>query len=238
MRGSRRCTSGEDAALRPRAYAPKLEERSEQCSTLDHGRRIQVVSFRQTHRSIPIFGARATVELDDQANLVAARAKLGRVDGVSETPQLRQLPRSTSSSHRWHARYKASTALRNASQPNPPPLTFFHDRAKEKWHLAYVFSDIPSVPAHWRSAKRAGAKKRTAKATRNSTRGTASSSPRERFPRARLPGRCPRRQHRLLLQRVAVRQEGGQEEERAGAKKQVMVSVRGRGVDEDGVDQN
>ena len=40
------------------------------------------------HRSIPIFGSRATVELDDANNLVAARAKLGRVEGVSQTPGL------------------------------------------------------------------------------------------------------------------------------------------------------
>ena len=149
--------AAEDGALRPRAYAPRLEERSQQCSTVDAHRRIQVVSFRQMHRSIPIFGSRATVELDDANNLVAARAKLGRVEGVTPTPGLsvdEALSKLLTSVAPLDE--KATTALARRVATVPPPLTFFFDRPQREWHLAYVFSDVPAVPASWRSAKRAG----------------------------------------------------------------------------------
>ena len=237
-RGAVAARPKEDTALRPRAYAPKLEERSQQCSTLDHDRHIQVVSFRQTHRSIPIFGARATVELDDQANLVAARAKLGRVDGVSETPQLSPtaaLDKLLSSVAALDT--KASTALRKRVAANPPPLTFFYDRAQPKWHLAYVFSEIPSVPAHWQSAKRAGAKKRTAKAARKFHSRHGVSSPRERFPVLDYLVDAHDGSIVYYYSVSPFARKAAKKKQVRRAKKKVMLFVRGRGVDEDGIDQ-
>jgi bacillolysin/neutral peptidase B len=222
---------GEDAVPRPRAYAPRLEERSQQCSTLDADRRIQVVSFRQTHRSIPIFGSRTTVELDDANNLVAARAKLGRVDGVSETPDLsaqaafvRLLPAVAPLDA------KASAALAKRVATDPPALTFFYDRPQHKWHLAYIFSDVPAVPATWSSANQAGTKKRTKAGKKSHSKHGSASSPRERFP---------------ILDYLVDAHDGSivyyysvSPAAKKAAKKRVPeMFVRGRGVDEDGIDQ-
>jgi hypothetical protein len=231
-------SSREDRALRPRAYAPKLEERSQQCSTLDRGRRIQVVSFRQTHRSIPIFGARATVELDEQSHLVAARAKLGRVEGVSERPQLSAraaLNKLLLSVAPLAA--KESTALGKRVASDPPPLTFFYDRAQRKWHLAYVFSDIPSVPAHWRSAKRAGARERKRKAGRRFHSRHGVSSPRERFPVLDYLVDAHDGSVVYYYSVSPFARKSARKKRVRGATKSVPVFVRGRGIDEDGNDQ-
>ena len=228
----------EDTILRPRAYAPRLEERSQQCSTIGDNRRIQVVSFRQMHRSIPIFGTRATVELDDANNLVAARAKLGRVEGVSSTPDLSpkaafdKLLASVAPLDQ-----QASTALAKRLSTAPPPLTFFFDRPKKQWHLAYIFSDVAAVPASWKRAQRAGAKKRTAKVgSRSRSRHGGASSPRERFPVLDYlidahDG------HIVYYYSVSPSAKKAARKAKRAKKRVLEMFVRGRGVDENGVDQ-
>jgi Zn-dependent metalloprotease len=225
-----------DGAMRPRAYAPRLEERSQQCSTLDDNRRIQVVSFRQMHRSIPIFGSRATVELDEANNLVAARAKLGRVDGVSNTPDLT----ATVALDKLLASVaplddKASKELATRVASDPPPLTFFYDRPKKKWHLAYVFSDVPAVPASWRSAKSAGAKKRTATNGRIShMKHGGASSPRERFP---MLDYLVDAHDGTIVYYYSVSPAAKKAARKTAKKRVPEMFVRGRGLDEDGTDQ-
>ena len=230
-----------DAAPRPRAYAPKLEERSHQRSTLDDNRQIQVVSYRQTHRSIPVFGSRATVELDAANNLVAAHAKLGRVEGVSDTPQLSAKDALASLlTSVAPLDDKASKALGTRVATDPPPLTFFYDRPQKKWHLAYIFGDIPAVPASWKSAKRAAAKKRTmtAEQRRRSKHGGAT-GPRERFPM--LDYLVDAHNGSIVYYysvSPAAKRKTPRKTARKAAKKAVPeMFVRGRGLDEDGIDQ-
>jgi bacillolysin len=159
------------AAPRARAYAPALKAQSVQSSRITSDRHIDVVSFQQLHRSIPIFGSRATVEIGDAEHLVAARAKLGRVErvsqkaGLSRTAALRKLLEGVAPLKRDEV-----SELTAQVRKTPPPLTFFHDRAKNTWHLAYVFSDVPSVPVAWTRRKR-------------QARHGCATSPRERFPR-------------------------------------------------------
>lgn len=238
-RAAARARPDEDTVLRPRAYAPRLEERSQQCSTIDDHRRIQVVSFRQMHRSIPIFGTRATVELDDANNLVAARAKLGRVEGVSSTPGLS----SKAAFGKLLAAVapldqQASKQLAKRVATDPPPLTFFYDRPEKKWHLAYIFSDVPAVPASWKNAHRAGAKKRTAKTRMKSKHGGAS-TPRERFPV--LDYLIDAHDGRVVYYysvSPSAKKAAKKTAKKKRAKKIVPeIFVRGRGVDENGVDQ-
>ncbi len=221
-------TGAAEPAPRARAYAPALLAQSVQCSTLNGDQRIQVVGFQQTHRSIPIFGSRATVELDDASNLVAARAKLGRVEGVSQTPDLSAttaLTKLLTSVAPLSDEAASSLAKRVAAEP--PPLTFFHDRARDKWHLAYVFSDIPAVPGTWSSAKRSAAKKGTTKAAKRRSKHGSASSPRERFPR---------------LDYLVDAHDGSivyyySVSPTAKKRKAPETWVAGRGVDEDGVEQ-
>ena len=240
-RGAARVRAGEDTAMRPRAYAPRLEERSQQCSTVEGDRRIQLVSFRQTHRSIPIFGSRATVELDDANNLVAARAKLGRVEGVSETPDLSPkaaLGKLLTSIAPLAA--SDSAALTKRVAKTPPPLTFFYDRPQRLWHLAYVFNDVPAVPATWRRAGRSGAKKRTATDRRKFHSRHGASSPRERFPV--LDYLIDAHDGSLVYYYSVspMAKKAAKKAKKAAAKGVKLlpeIFVRGRGVDEDGVDQ-
>lgn len=201
-------------APRARAYAPALQAQSVQISPLTTGRSIEVVSFQQMHRSIPIFGSRATVELDDANNMVAARAKLGRVSGVSQTPDLSAkaaLDKLFTSVAQLSDEARSKITKQVAAEP--PPLTFFHDRAKDTWHLAYVFSDIPAVPASWVSAKK------------HSKHGSAS-SPRERFPR--LDYLVDAHDGRIVYYYSVS--------PTAAKKKLPEMSVKGLGIDEDGVE--
>ena len=215
-------------APRARAYAPALEAQSVQSSSLSAGHSIQVVSFQQMHRSIPIFGTRATVELDDANNMVAARAKLGRVSGVSPSPDLSPkaaLDKLFEAVAPLDGEASSKIAKRVAAEP--PLLTFFHDRAKDHWHLAYVFSDIPAVPAAWHSAKKSAAKKRAAKVAKRWNHGSAS-SPRERFPR--LDYLVDANDGRIVYYYSVS--------PTAAKKKALEMWVAGRGVDEDGVEQS
>jgi bacillolysin/neutral peptidase B len=163
---------------RARSHAPTLKRQETQVSPLTADEAIHVVSFTQLHAQIPIFGTRAIVELDDEHDLVAARAKLARVDGVSPVPALTAEQAFESLS--TFARIGSGDGG-NATESRPAPqLTFYHDRANDRWHLAYLFSSIQGLPASWRTTTRQtrpGAKRRIVPDGHR-----MGPSPRQRFP--------------------------------------------------------
>jgi bacillolysin len=136
-----------------RSYAPTLTEDEVQVSRLPSERDLHVVSFTQTHAAIPIFGTRAVIELDADEQLIAARAKLARVDGVSPTPKLSAqqaraaLAKAVPAAKRFKARRRTDA----------PSLTFFHDREHKRWRLTYLFSAVPGLPSSWEAQAKRGA---------------------------------------------------------------------------------
>jgi bacillolysin/neutral peptidase B len=164
-------------APRARSYAPTLQRQETQVSSITEGHRIHLVGFTQMHAQIPIFGTRAVIELDDAHNLVAARAKLARVNGVSPLPTL--TPAQAFESLSKFARISAEGTHADVETRAAPQLTFYHDRETDRWHLAYVFADVPGLPAAWAE------KKSRARAKRGIVRDGhgLGPSPRQRFPR-------------------------------------------------------
>lgn len=103
----------------------------------------RLVSFEQTHHSIPVFGSRATVELSETRVLVGADASLQYVQNVKPIPSLSQ-----SEALSKIAAFTA-TAIDEAEM-EPPELQFFQDDREEdrpvSWHLVWLFRDVPAVP--------------------------------------------------------------------------------------------
>jgi bacillolysin len=156
---------------RARAYAPALATERVQTSRLTDNRRVRVVSFQQTHRKIPIFGSRAIVEIDQNDNMLAARARLGRVYDVSPKPKL-SAKKALAGLWAQIDELSKEEAKDVAKRNQDAPLTFFYNRRQDKWHLAYVVSDVPARPKPNRNGKRKAHPHRHGK----------SGSPRERFP--------------------------------------------------------
>ncbi|HKP55739.1 MAG TPA: M4 family metallopeptidase [Polyangiales bacterium] len=153
------------ATPRARSHAPTLADEEIQRSSLPNHEDIRVVSFTQTHAAIPIFGTRAVLELDPNEQLVAARAKLARVDGVSPIPQL-------SVQQARAALAKQVPAAKSQDPRTSAQLTFFHDREHGRWRLTYLFPSIEGLP-----------RKRAKHSRRSKQKNCAlASSPRSRSP--------------------------------------------------------
>lgn len=99
-----------------------------------------VVRFGQTAGAIPIFGTGAVVEVDANLDLLGMDAELQVVEGVS--------PLAALSPAQARDRIAAFVQKPPASIPadRAPELTYFHDDAAERWHLAYYFRDVPATP--------------------------------------------------------------------------------------------
>jgi bacillolysin len=98
----------------------------------------RLVSFGQTHEDIPVFGARAVVELTADRELVAAEGELGDVSGISPEPRLSQ--------HEALARVERLTGAQLADEPVKSQLTWFRRADDETWHLAWLLYDLPAEP--------------------------------------------------------------------------------------------
>lgn len=101
----------------------------------------KTVEFQQTEKSIPIFGAKAIVEIDKiEKSLVSIEASL------SEKPDASPI-----------AEIAPDLALRRIIEfchlidpidhlESPPELVFFPDYENDKWRLAYHFINFPAFP--------------------------------------------------------------------------------------------
>jgi Zn-dependent metalloprotease len=160
-------------AVVTRNYAPQLVQTTTQVSNFTKTRQVHVVCFHQTHRAIPIFGTRAVVEVDDSGKLIAAQAKLANVTGVAPTAAL--TPDKASAT--LAGLLKLAPKNRKELSKQETSLTFFHDRPSDKWHLAYLFRDIPALPPKAGTPATAAEKK-----IGRHGHGLAG-DPRQRFPR-------------------------------------------------------
>ena len=144
-----------EAAVAP-VESPTLVHHRTQVSPLTKDASVHVVSFAQTHDKIPIFGANAVVELDDSRKLVAAHAKLARVEDVSPTPTLSA--KGAFAKLLEFVQKDAVGAARKTDESNAE-LNFFQDSETGTWHLVYVFTDVPALPATWHVAQRPSARR-------------------------------------------------------------------------------
>jgi bacillolysin len=99
-----------------------------------------LVRFVQTKKSIPIFGSRAVVELDPSNELVSVDATLAEVKGVSHIPALG----AAQALEQIAALCGAKVA--DLQDVDAPELQFFYDDETDKWHLVYVFQNVPAAP--------------------------------------------------------------------------------------------
>ncbi|MGA5300425.1 M4 family metallopeptidase [Nucisporomicrobium flavum] len=99
----------------------------------------QQVRFTQTHRTVPIFGAGAVVELTGERDLVSVSAQLDEVTGVepveslSRTDALERVARFTGAS------IPAEAALGGK-------LMYYKDEQSGAWHLVWFFKAVPAEP--------------------------------------------------------------------------------------------
>ena len=157
--------------------SPTLVHKRTQLSSLSDEAHVHVVSFSQTHDDIPIFGSNAVVELDDAKRLVSAHAKLARIQDVSRSPALS--PSAAFGHLLGFIDKKAGDVAKAAQVHEKASLNFFHDTGSGRWHLVYVFRDIPALPATW---QRPGDRGRSLKHAIRDGHGIGP-SPRQRFPR-------------------------------------------------------
>jgi len=169
--GKRHETRPSARAIVTRNYAPQLVKTTTQVSNFSKTRQVHIVCYHQTHREIPIFGTRAVVEVDDSGKLIAAQAKLANVTGVAPEPKL--APDKASAA--LASLLKLAPKVQKQVSKQEATLTFFHDRPADKWHLAYLFRDVPALPPKTNGATS------SANAAHHGHR--LGGDPRQRFPR-------------------------------------------------------
>jgi bacillolysin len=101
----------------------------------------RLVRFDQTKDSIPIFGSRLNVEMDENRELLNVAGEVAHVTGVSSMPSL-----SAQDALKRIESYCNLDAGSLQSRVQPPELRFFHSEEKDIWHLAYFFKEVPSAP--------------------------------------------------------------------------------------------
>lgn len=99
----------------------------------------RLVSFTQAHRDIPVFGARAVVELRGNRELVSADAHLGEVGAVEPIPTLT----ASQALDRVAAHTGADLPTEAAVGAE---LNFFESNAHSTWHLAWLLKNVHAAP--------------------------------------------------------------------------------------------
>lgn len=164
--GERRFTSAESAARfylaekLDREQAPGLhqvvrEDRPERVPDLalsaarrQMGAGTTLVRFEQTRHRIPVFGAEAVVEIDEEQRLVSMDCRLGDVAGVDPVPRLTG-PQALD-------RIREATGTTVPAGELPPPALTFVGR-EGTWHLAWNVREVPAqLPVNRRTGQQRG----------------------------------------------------------------------------------
>jgi bacillolysin/neutral peptidase B len=116
---------------------PDLQLRDSQRSPLTN---TSIVRFVQTKSSIPVFGSRAIVEMDDKRELLAIDAELADVKGVAPIANI--APKRALES----IAIAANVSADSLGSVDAPKLTFYRDEDNNVWHLAYYFQGVPAAP--------------------------------------------------------------------------------------------
>jgi Zn-dependent metalloprotease len=115
----------------------RLEDIKEQPLT-----KTRLVRFGQTRLTVPIFGSRAVVELNQKRGCVSVSAQLSQVDNVAPVPSLSQ--KDALAKIAELTKVKPVALQKQVRQP--AQITYFHDARDGSWHLAYHFKDISALP--------------------------------------------------------------------------------------------
>ncbi|MFI6106912.1 M4 family metallopeptidase [Streptomyces sp. NPDC051310] len=94
-----------------------------------------LVRFEQTQKEIPVFGAEALVEIDEDQRLVSMDCRLGEVTGVGSVPEL--------SGTEALERVRAVTGSTVTAEELPPPTLAYVSR-DDHWHLAWHLRGVPA----------------------------------------------------------------------------------------------
>jgi len=97
------------------------------------------IRFAQTYQDIPVFGARAVVELTPTRDLVSVNAKLDQVAGVDPVESLSRPEALARVSEFTGVALPAEAALSGR-------LNFFKDQDDGSWHLAWLLTELPAAP--------------------------------------------------------------------------------------------
>lgn len=96
----------------------------------------RIVKFVETRDSIPIFGSHVMVELSPNQDLISITGRLTCVEGVDSDPKI--------STDDAISCLKQFTRSRDWTAPTPE-RSFYLDSGM-KWHLVYLFRDVPATP--------------------------------------------------------------------------------------------
>ncbi len=97
------------------------------------------VRFGQTHRSIPVFGSAAVVELTPARELVSVSAQLDEVTGVDPVESLSRADALARVEEYTGRGIPAEAGVAGG-------LTFYKDEDSQAWHLAWLFPGLPAAP--------------------------------------------------------------------------------------------
>jgi Zn-dependent metalloprotease len=97
------------------------------------------VRFAQTYQDIPVFGARAVVELTTARNLVSVTAQLDQVGDVDPVESLSRPEALARVAEYTGVAMPAEAALSGR-------LNFFKDQNDGSWHLAWLLTELPAEP--------------------------------------------------------------------------------------------
>ena len=106
-----------------------------------HLTKTRLVRFDQTMDSIPIFGSRLNVEMDENRELIDVVGEVAHVTGVSSMPSLS--PKDALKRVELYANIGEGSLQ---AKVQPPELRFFYDEKEDAWHLAYFFRKVPAAP--------------------------------------------------------------------------------------------
>jgi bacillolysin len=101
------------------------------------------VEFQQTEKTIPIFGTRAIVEIDQfEKSLVSIEANL------SDQPNVSAVAEITPVEARSRLTKFGEVPTSSAPYQLPPAVVYFADETINQWRLAYHFKSFPMFPPH------------------------------------------------------------------------------------------
>ena len=93
------------------------------------------VKFRQTVNKVPIYGSLVTVELDAQNRCLAINSSLGAPKGLSAVAK---------AAPKQAVDVAAEAAgLKSADVKSTPRLSYYFDKSKQAWALAYIVENVP-----------------------------------------------------------------------------------------------
>lgn len=99
----------------------------------------RIVRFAQHYQDIPVFGAEALVELDNQRALISADARVADLSDVGIAPTI-----EPTEAIQQVERY-TDADLSVVALPQPT-LEFFYEKATDRWHLTWRIREVPALP--------------------------------------------------------------------------------------------